>query len=188
MLKSVFTTGQGETSRITDAQDGTIFAIHVDKITAPQVRPLAEVKDKATAAWQAEQRLSSANQQAAALAATVTPDGSLAKAAADRKLKVATASSLSRSAAPGQAAPAALVVKLFQAKSGDVVTGSDASGAYVAQLKEIQSPEAVPDADATKLSDQLASEAKVGVAGEFTGALRQRFPVEVQRDVIDRMF
>jgi len=41
---------------------------------------------------------------------------------------------------------------------------------------------------ATGLSDQLAGEARAGVAGQFTEALRQRFRVEIQREVLDRMF
>ncbi len=50
ILKTVFATDQGDTSRVTDTDDGSIFAVHVDKITAPQVKPLAEVKDQAVAA------------------------------------------------------------------------------------------------------------------------------------------
>src|SRR5262249_32850722 len=54
VLKTAFATSSGEASRITDTQDGSIFAVKVDKVTEPQVRPLADVKDKAVAAWQAE--------------------------------------------------------------------------------------------------------------------------------------
>jgi hypothetical protein len=44
------------------------------------------------------------------------------------------------------------------------------------------------DEAAAKLSDELAGEARTGVAGQFTEALRQRFHVEIQRDALDRMF
>jgi len=43
ILKTAFATDQGDTSRVAQAQDGTIFALHVDKVIAPPVRPLAEV-------------------------------------------------------------------------------------------------------------------------------------------------
>ncbi len=192
ILKSVFATNQGDTSRIIDAKDGSIFAIHVDKVTPPQVRPLAEVKDKAVAAWLAEQKHASATRQAEALGAAVKPDVALAKAAGDKGLSLLAATPLSRSAAPGQtvppALPPALVAKLFAAKPGDVVTASEATGAYIAQLREIQPPETMSDEAAAKLADQLAGEARVGIAGEFTEALRRRFPVEIQREALDRMF
>jgi peptidyl-prolyl cis-trans isomerase D len=192
ILKIVFGTDQGDTSRIVDAKDGSIFAVHVDKVTPPAVRPLAEVKDKAVAAWQAEQKHAAAAKQAEALAAAVTPEAALAKVAADKGLTLLATTPLSRSEAPGQNAPPGLppdlIAKLFAAKPGEIVTASEATGAYTAQLKEIQVPETVPDEAAAKLSEQLAGEAKVGAAGEFTGALRHRYPVEIQRDALDRMF
>jgi peptidyl-prolyl cis-trans isomerase D len=192
VLKSAFATSQGDTSRIVDTKDGAIFAIRVDKVTPTQVRPLADIKDKAVAAWQAEQKQESATRQAEALAEAVKPDLPLAKAAADKGLSLLAATPLSRSETAGQTgpspAPPALVAKLFAAKPGDVVTANDATGAFTAQLREVQSPETISDEAAAKLSDQLAGEAKGGIAGEFTEALRQRYPVEIQRNAIDRMF
>ena len=61
------------------------------------------------------------------------------------------------------AAPPALVSKLFAAKKGDVVTASDESGAFVAELKEIQIQENPADADINSLSDRLAGEARSDV-------------------------
>ena len=188
ILKTVFSTEQGDTSRISQMQDGTIFAVRVDKVIAPQVRPLAEVKDKALAAWQAEQKRETASKEAEALAAAVKAELPLAKAAADKRLTVTPSPPLSRDAQNAAPAPPALISKLFAAKKGDVVTATDASGAYVAQLKEIQIPENPPDTAITGLSDQLAGEARVDAAGEFTEALRRRYPVEIKRDALDRMF
>jgi peptidyl-prolyl cis-trans isomerase D len=187
ILKTVFATQKGDTSRIIDAQDGSIYAIRVDNVTPPQVRPLAEVKDQAVAGWQAEQKRESATKQAEALGAAVTPDRPLAKTAAEKKLALLPAVSLLRSP-PGQQAPPALIAKLFAAKPGDVVTTSDQTGAHVAQLKTIESPENVPDDAAAKLAGELAGEAKVSIAGAFTEALRRRYPVEIQKDALDRMF
>lgn len=188
VLKTVFTTGQGETSRIADMQDGSIFAIRVDKVTPPQVKPLAEVKDKATAAWQAERKRETAAKQAEALAAAVGPEMPLAKAAGDKGLTLLAAVPLSRTPQHGQTVPPALVAKLFAAKPGDVISMSDASGGYTAQLKEIQVPETVPEAEAARLSQQLASEVKLDIAGEYTEALRRRYPVDIKRQELDRLF
>jgi hypothetical protein len=84
--------------------------------------------------------------------------------------------------------PPALIGKLFAAKQGDIVTAADAGGGYAAQLKEIQVPENVPDDVAKALSEQLRNEARVDVAGEFTAALKKRYPVEIKHDALDRMF
>jgi peptidyl-prolyl cis-trans isomerase D len=187
VAKTVFSTKQGDTSRVTDTQDGSIFAVHVDTVTAPRVRPLAEVKETALAAWQAEQKREVAQKQAEALAGAVKPELPLAKAAGDKGLTLLAAGPLSRGEPP-KAVPPALVAKLFAAKPGDVVTTADASGGYVAQLKEIQAPESVPEAAGQGLSDQLAKEAKADLASQFTASLRQRFPVDIKRDAVDRMF
>ena len=95
---------------------------------------------------------------------------------------------LSRDVQNAAPAPPALISKLFAAKKGDVVTATDASGAYVAQLREIQVPENPTDDAIAGLSQQLAGEARADAAGEFTEALRRRYPVEIKRDALDRMF
>jgi peptidyl-prolyl cis-trans isomerase D len=188
VLKTVFQTEKGETSRITDTQDGAIFAVHVDEVTPPAVRPLAEVKDKAVAAWQAEQKRDKAEKEADALAAAAKPDTPLAKLASEKGLTLLSAVPLSRSPQQAQPVPPALVSKIFSAKQGEVVTASNAAGAYVAQLKEIQSPATVPDEAAAGLSQQVSGEMRVDLAGEFTQALRRRFPVDIKRDELDRLF
>ena len=84
--------------------------------------------------------------------------------------------------------PPALVAKLFAAKPGEVVSATDATGGYVAQLKDIQVPETVPDDEAAKLTTQIAGEMRLDVAGEFTQGLRRRFPVDIKHDELDRLF
>lgn len=188
ILKAAFQTKQDDTSRIIDGADGSIYAVHVDKIAPPQVRPLAEVKDKAVAAWQAEQKRESAVKSAEALKDAVKPGEALAKIAGDKGLTLLAAVPLSRSERPGVPVPPALIAKLFEAKPGEVVTAADDTAAHTAQLKEIQAPESVPDAAAAALSDQLAGAQRVDIASEFTATLRRRFPVEIHRDALDRMF
>jgi len=188
LLKTVFSTSEHDTSRITDTDDGAIYAIHLDKVTAPQVRPLSEVKEVAVAAWQAEQKRETATKRAEALAASAGADKPLAAVAAEQKLTVMPGVAVGRGQNRQQNAPPALVAKLFAAKQSDVATVSDATGAYAAQLKEIQTPEAVSDEAAAALSKQLSGEAKGDIADEFTEALRKRFPVEVKRDALERMF
>src|SRR3954471_10825758 len=188
VLKTAFGTDQGQSSRMIDTPEGAIFAVHVDKVTQPQVRPLDEVKDEAIAAWQAEQKRAVVMNAAEALAAAVKPEQPLAKLAKEKKLTVTTSPPLSRNAQQGNPVPPPLVAKLFAAKQGDMVTAADQTGAYAAQLTEVQVPETMPENVAKALSEQLRGEARVDVAGEFTEALRKRYPVEIKRDALDRMF
>src|SRR6202011_636015 len=117
-----------------------------------QVKPLAEVKDKAIAAWQTEQRHAAVNQEAAALAGAVKPETPLAAAAGEKKLTVTNSPPLSRRPEQGSTVSPAVVAKLFAAKPGEVITADDANGAYVAQLKEVKPPDPLTDKTATTLS------------------------------------
>jgi peptidyl-prolyl cis-trans isomerase D len=188
VLKLVFATSEGQTSRVTESPDGGIFAVRVGKVTPPTVKPLAEVKDQAVAAWQSEKRRESVAKTAEELAAAVKPDGRLAAVAAEKGLKVTTSPPLPRQ--PGRDTPVspALVAKLFVAKPGDVVTAADQNGSYVAQLDDVQTPEASGQAATADLSRDLTAAMRADLGAEFTQALRRRFPVEIRHEALDRLF
>jgi peptidyl-prolyl cis-trans isomerase D len=188
VLKTVFATNEGETSRVTDTKSGGIFAVHIDKITPPAVRPLAAVKAKVAADWQVEQQGEMAARNAKALAAAVSPSQPLAQAAAAKGLKLMDAGPLVRTPLPGEAIPPELIAKLFAAKPGEVVTVNGADGAYAAQLKAIDTPKSVPAGAAASIAQQLGDESRLDIAREYTAGLRRRFPVSVNRPALDRMF
>jgi peptidyl-prolyl cis-trans isomerase D len=188
VLKIAFATDQSQISRVVATDDGSIFAVQTDKIIAPRVRPLSEVRATATAAWQQQQKQEAVVKEAAALAAGVSPSTPLKSLAAQKKLAVTTSSALSRQGPPDASVPPALIGKLFSAKPGATVTAEDASGAYVAQLDQIKDPGPPTPALAAQSADQLTRSMKLDLAGEFTAALRQRFPVKIDQDAIDRAF
>ena len=188
VLKTVFATNEGDTSRVTDTSDGAIFAVTVDKIMPPAVRPLAQVKATVAADWLAEQKRDIAIKNAKALAAAVRPGEPLAKEAAAKGLALLKVGPLVRTPLPGAAIPPELVARLFAAKPGGVVTVSDATGAYAAQLKAIDTPTTVPPGAAASIAQQLGDEARLDIAKQYTAGLRRDFPVSVNQTVLDRMF
>jgi peptidyl-prolyl cis-trans isomerase D len=188
VLKLVFATNEGQTSRVTESPEGAIFMVQVSKVTPPAIKPLAEVKEQAVAAWQAEKRRETAAKTAEGLAAAVKPDTRLAAVAAEKGLKVTTSAPLSRRPGRGDTTSPALVAKLFAAKAGEVVTATDADGSYVAQLDEVQPPE-TPSQNATAdVSRDLNQQMRTDLSAEFTQALRARYPVEIRREAVDRLF
>jgi peptidyl-prolyl cis-trans isomerase D len=188
VLKLVFATNEGQTSRVTETRDSGIFALRTDKVIASRVKPLAEVEAKAIADWQADKRREVVAKQAEELAAAVKPEMRLATVAAEQGLKATTSPPFSRQPGSDNAVPPPLLAKLFTAKPGDTVTASDANGAYVAQLSEVQRPEDVTSGATADLAHQLDAAQQVDLAEEFTQALRARFPVEIHREVLDRLF
>jgi peptidyl-prolyl cis-trans isomerase D len=188
VVKAAFQTEQGDTSRVIDSEDGTLYAVRDDKITAPRVKPLAEVKDQAVSAWQADQKRNAVAKQAKDLAAAVTPDKNLKTVAGDQKLTVTTSPPLTRRPQPNATIPPALVGKLFAAKQGDTVSVDDESGAYVAQLAEIKDPGAPSDTEIAPLFNQVAQAMRLDLADEFTNALKNRYPVKIDRTALDKAF
>lgn len=193
VLKLAFSTSEGRTSRVTQASDGAIFALHMDKITPPSVRPLAEVKEKAIAGWQAEQRKDKAAKEAEALAAAVKPGMQLAAVAAAKGLKATTSPPFQRQSESTPGVPPALVDKLFAAKPGGVVTAADSTGSFVAQLTKVEEPPTTAkDAAAKGVTATLSREVTAGIQSdlgeEYARGLRARFPVEIHRETLDRLF
>jgi peptidyl-prolyl cis-trans isomerase D len=192
VLKLVFASNEGQTSRVTEGQDGAIFMVRVSKVIPPTIKPLAEVKDQAVAAWQADKRREKVAKTAEELAAAVKPGARLAAAAAEKGLQVSTSPPLLRR--PGgvdaklQTTPPVLVAKLFEAKPGEIVTATDAAGSYVAQLGEVQIEENPSKSAMADLSLELSQGVQADLATEFTQALRARFPVEIRREAVDQLF
>jgi peptidyl-prolyl cis-trans isomerase D len=188
VLKLAFATNEGQTSRVTETPEGAIFALRTDRVVPSQVKPLDEVKDKAVAAWQADRRREIVAKQAEELAALVTPGTRLATVAGEKGLKATTSPPFTRHPDNDTAVPPPLVGKLFAAKPGDVVTASDATGSFVAQLDDVQRPENVSQSAAAGLSRELDTAQQADLAEEFTRALRAHFPVEIRREALDRFF
>ena len=188
VLKLAYATNEGQTSRVTETSDGAIFVLHLDKIIPPEVKPLADVKEKAIAAWQADKRRQMVAKETEQLAASVKPDARLATIAAAKGLKVTTSPPFMRHPGRDDAVPPALIAKLFAAKPGEVVTAADTTGSYVAQLDEVQIPEAESQTTSADLSRELDSGLRADLGEEFTQALRARFPVQIHREVLDRLF
>ena len=188
VLRLVFDTGENETSRVTAVEEGVIFLVHVDKVTPPRTKAIAEVKDQVVTAWTAEQKQNAVKKQADDLAAAIAAGTPLAKAAGDQKLPVTASPPLSRRPQPGSTVPGPLVAKLFDAKIGDTVVANDSNGAYVGQLKEIKTPPNTPEDAAKKLQGELGNAARYDLVGELTTALKKRYPVTIHHDVLDKMF
>jgi peptidyl-prolyl cis-trans isomerase D len=188
VLKLAFSTEEGRTSRVTQASDGAIFVLHIEKITPPTVRPLAEVKNKVIAAWQAEKRKGLMAKAADALAAGVKPGMQLSAVAAAKGLKATTSSPFQRQSENAAGVPPALVDKLFAAKPGGIIALSDATGSYVAQLIRVEAPQTIAKDATVELSRELTSGIQSDLGEEYTRALRARFPVEIHRETLDRLF
>jgi peptidyl-prolyl cis-trans isomerase D len=188
VLKLAFAAEQDRVSRVTQTADGAIFVLSVSKIIPPAVRPLAEVRDKAIAAWQAEKRRDMAAKEADALAAAAKSGEQLSALAAAKGLKLTTTPPLLRQSPDADGVPAALVAKLFAVKPGAVVTATDGTGSYVARLSAIQEPPITAKTATAELSREIGAGLQSDIGEDFTRALRAHYPVEIRSETLDRLF
>ena len=190
IVKTVFETKSGETSGLEELKDGSgYYALKVDKVTPPALRPLDTVKDKVKDGWTAEQRRIKVAADGKTLAEAVNGDQTLAKLAVAGKLDLRTSKPFTRTNDRHEAPlPADVIAQLFKGEIGVVASGAAPDGFYVAQLKEIQPAKPGADANATaQLKQQLQQELGNEMLEQFQLALRDRFPVDVHHAQIDQL-
>ncbi len=188
ILRVAFNTDQGQTTRMNETTDNGYFLLHVDNVQPSVVKPLADVKDRAKELLLADKRNAAAEARAKEIAAAVTQDKSLASVAADNQLTVTTTPAVTRKSGSQPNLPASVVAKMFELKPGESAVSGGADGWYVVQLKTIEVPDPATDAAAVgQVADQLTDGIRGDILAQFEKALRNRFPVTIRQQEIDRL-
>lgn len=179
-----FTYDVGEDNDPFAAKSGENYAIKVDGTTPPKLKPLAEVRTAALAAWTDEQRQSALEKKAAELAAKATVDGNLTAIAKQMKIPVQQSPALTRNTADTTFS-AALVEKIFSAAPGAVVEAAQGTGpnfivAKVTGIAHTPASGAEFEGGRAQLSQQAASDISVS----FANASRLREGVKVNEQML----
>ncbi len=185
-LKTVFETGEGNDTTLTEAGPEAYFVARVDKIVPPALRPLAEVKQAVIDAWMAEQRRLKNEKSAEELAKRVEGGETLDDVAKSAGLEVATTEPFKRIARL-EHLPQTVVRALFKAKVGGVAHGRYAEGAVVAVLTEVKS--VLPSAEKEnvgKLEATLSEALRSDILTAYMQSLREDYPVTVNTKVLDQ--
>ena len=189
-LTTAFETEENTESTLTEAGSDAYFVVRVDRVIAPALRPLAEVRADVLAAWRHEQRKQVAETLAKTLLEQVKGGADPSTLAAGNSLSFKTTKPFVRS--PGGNSddlPQELVDALFDVAPGEAVAARGEDSSYVARLKEIQATD--PGAD-RKGIEALRQEMRQSIRGDllaqFAGALRQRHPVSVNDRVMEELF
>ncbi len=186
-LRLVFETAEGRTTqRVIEATRDAIAAVRVDRVVPPTLRPIAEVEDQLIAGWVA-QEIDRAVRARAEEVATALRQGVDFATALPVEVAEATVTDGFTRTGTGASLPPALVADLFTLPVGGVAIAAAADGYTVAQLAEITA--ATPDAEtvaqqATNLSAGIGDD----LVQQFEKALRQRFPVTIDRRALGQLF
>lgn len=188
-LATAFAAETGRESDLVDDGSGGYFMLRVDKVVPSALRPLAEVKDKVLAGWQAEARHKAAEKAAAALAEKAKGGASLADLAKQGGYRFETTKPFTRTGeGAGEGLSPELVAAVFEAKPGEIVSAPSHDGAVVAKLTEVKPADLKADsAGVDKLREQLRGSIDSDLLNTFGEALRSRYGVEINEDVVNSL-
>jgi peptidyl-prolyl cis-trans isomerase D len=188
ILRVAFNSDQGQTTRMNETKDNGYFLLHVDSVQASVIKPLADVRDRAKELFLADKRNAAAEARAKEISAAVAQGKSLTAVAAENGLAVTTTPAVTRKSNSQSGPPASVVAKMFDLKPGESAASGGADGWYVVQLKTIEIPDPATDAAAVgQVADQLTDGIRGDILAQFEKALRNRFPVTIRQQEIDRL-
>jgi len=184
-LATAFQTPQGETSSFQDDKNGGFYAVKVDQVKPPALRPLADVRAQIVADWTKEQQAVQVAKKAAELAAKAKSGTALDQIAKESGGKLDTTAPLIRDPAQKQAAPA-LADALFKLeKVGDIAAVQTDDGQVIAKLTEIRP--ANPSGAGEKLRPitvELDSSMREDALTEYRNGLRQDIKIKINPEAV----
>jgi len=184
-LETAFETPETDDSLVTEAGIDAYFVVRVDRIVPSALRPLDTVRDQVADAWRAAQREVKAKATAEALADRLGRGEDIGAIAAEMGVDVVTTEPFTRQPAGG-ALPRPVVADLFKARIGGAAVGRADDGYVIARLHEIRPASPAADADGVAAMERAIVDAlRNDIQTTFAAALRERFPVTINRQALE---
>jgi peptidyl-prolyl cis-trans isomerase D len=187
LAQVAFATGESTESPLTEMGEDGYFALRVDKVTPPALKPLAEVRGEVLAAWRARKLAEMAKTAADEIAADARAEG-LKAATAKRKLTASETGVIGRDG--GGVVPQPVAAATFGlGKPGEVAVVRVADGYQIVRLAETRTADPAQEAEgAKKIAEELAKALGNDVRVAFENALRRDVPVKIREANLDRLF
>jgi peptidyl-prolyl cis-trans isomerase D len=153
VLETAFSLPAGGESEVTELGDGSgsYFLVKVDKVVAPHIPPLEEIKPVITQIWKQREVVKALEAKAQTLTARLQKGESLDTVAASEHLPVSKVAGLSRQTAQSHAeVPQPVMGRAFGAKPGEIWTARAPNGLVIGRIDNVQMD---PGANAARLSE-----------------------------------
>ncbi|MFP6742150.1 MAG: peptidyl-prolyl cis-trans isomerase [Alphaproteobacteria bacterium] len=191
-LATAFATANGETSLVIEAGDGSEFVVRVDRVIAPALRPLDDVRQAVSDGWTDEQRDIMATSRAEAAVERIEAGESYAQVVADLGLVPLSSEPVRRD---GDGAKAALsnelVAALFALGRNGAAAGVTRDGLGHALIRLADIVRADGSADAAGYEQQQQS-IRDGIThdlmDQYRAYLQQRYPVMVNSGALQALY
>lgn len=185
-LQTAFETSVGQDSQLAETQGGGFFVLHVNGETPAKPRLLEDIRADVVTAWKAEQRAKKAEERATAILERLKNGEKLEAVAGAENLEVKTSPPFTRLTHDAESGlPPALMDQLFKARVGEAAKAASEGSQMVAVLSEVREPSQKEKAET---AESLREELTEGIAGDLfqqlVGSMRERYEIEVNRNVI----
>ncbi len=187
LLKAAFVADKGTAAQITQDGKDAAFAITVEQVTPPALRPLDEVKSKVIEGYLGEERVTLVKAKAADLIAKAKSGATFAALARDAGSIVVPVGPVLRSA-KDKSIPPHVVATLFDlTQLGTIDQANAPEGPILVRLAEIIPATAQTADDRAVLEKTLQTQLQDDMIAEYENALRSIYPVKINQSVLDRM-
>lgn len=180
LLQLAFELPQGGESDVTPAGEGEYFAVRVDRVIAPSLPPLAEVRAPLVQVWTVQQLARRVEARANALAGRVRAGEAIQAVAASVGATVTTNPALSREQA-AQALGEQVGARAFGARRNEVLTGANTQVFVVARVAAASAPAAAIAAQTVEQARPIVTRSVL----EEAGALSRSWAAETIRPRTD---
>ena len=188
IVQSLFTGIEGRISPLEETPAGVYYVYRIDRIEPGRPRTLDEVRSEVEAAWRREQQEAEARRQAEALLERAKAGEPLATLASETPGLLLRDVAALRRADNGfaQLLNPAAVAALFAAEPGGLVpevqTLPDGTG--LLRVVEVIPAPPLPENEVQAQRNRLAEELRSDLLGQYEAALRLRYPVQVNEQVL----
>ena len=190
VLDVAFATPENTDSPLTETGTDGYFILRVDRVTLAALRPLQKVRNEVAAAWKAERRKEAAEKTARKALDRVKAGDDPVAVAADLKVSLETTVAVTRAGAgASQTLPRELIANLFKIRLGEATLARAPKGYVVARLAEVRPANPSADKDALEaLREETEERLRLDLLDQYAEALRDRFPVTIDRRAVDGLF
>lgn len=177
---------EGQERDLLETEDGSLFVLRVDRITPPQVQPLADVRAAVAAAWTANAHQEALAERANSLASQINAGAAFLPVMDALGLTVSNAAGLSRGTST-DALPASAANAAFDMAEGETAAVANGEDSYI--VLRINS---IAPAEADSFTDYVEQRSAADEAGlssdlffYFANAVRDSTEVGVNNRLIE---
>jgi len=187
VVRVAFATEENNESPLIDTGEGGYFMLHLDKVTAPALRPLKTVRVAVRDAMMVDRRAAAAGRIADRLIKDIQAGKTLAEVAKKFGGTQWTSQPFTRTGGGlEKRLPGAVVAQVFEQRLGQASTAGAGENQIIAVLKNIKRANPLADKES---AERIRAQLNQGIGGDLTAqlaaALRARFGVTVNQAALD---